>query len=104
MAFSISGFVSDSNDDVVSVDWQYTTADGSLGNTHVLATPAGDFALAEVTQATLITWLESQLGNTTIEFDAALAARKTRSDYEAGFVSYSRESDNTYAVVPSDSV
>ena len=99
MAFSISGFVSDANDDVVSVDWQYTTADGSLGNTHVLATPAGDFALAEVTQATLITWLESQLGNTAAEFDAALASKKSRSDYEAGFVSYNRESDNTYSVV-----
>ena len=73
MAFSISGFVSDSNDDVVSVDWQYTTADGSLGNTAA-------------------------------EFDAALVSRKSRSDYEAGFVSYSRESDNTYSVVPSDSV
>ena len=99
MAFSISNFVANADGDVVSVDWQYTTADGSLGNTHVLATPAGDFALNSVTETVLVTWINDQLQNTAAEFDAALAARKTRSDYEAGFVSYAVESDGTYAVV-----
>ena len=100
MAFSISNFVANADGDVVSVDWQYTTADGSLGNTHVLATPAGDFALDSVTEATLVAWLDDQLQNTAAEFDAVLAERKVRRDYEAGFVSYSNDGDGTYSLVP----
>ena len=99
MTFSINGFVADANDDIVSVDWVYSNDDGAVSNTHVLATPAGDFALAEVTQATLVSWVEDQLQNTAAEFDAAIANAKAQAEYQAGFKTYTREEDNTYAVV-----
>ena len=98
MTFSVNCFVADANDDIVSVDWVYTNADGAISNTHVLATPAGDFSLAEVTQATLINWIEDQLQNTAAEFDAAIANAKTQAEYQAGFKKYEREADNTYAI------
>ena len=96
MAFTIDCFKADSNDNIVSVDWKYTTADGSLGNTHVLATPAGDFALAAVTQSTLIGWLEDQLGNTAAEFDAHLAERKADREYKESLTKYSKNMLNRY--------
>ncbi len=102
MPFSVNCFVADANDDIVSVDWVYTNADGSISNTHVLATPAGDFAVAEVTQATLVSWVEDQLQNTAAEFDAAIANAKTQAEYQAGFKKYEREADNTYAISDED--
>ena len=98
MPFSVTCFTADANDDIVAVDWQYSNADGTISNTHVLATPAGDFALAEVTQTTLVGWLEDQLQNTAAEFDAAIANAKAQSEYQAGFKKYNREVDNTYAI------
>ena len=98
MPFSVTCFTADANDDIVSIDWQYSNADGTLSNTHVLATPAGDFAVAEVTQATLVGWLEDQLQNTAAEFDTAIANAKAQAEYQAGFKKYNRESDNTYAI------
>ena len=99
MSFSIKCFTADVNNNVVAVDWQYSNADGAISNTHVLATPAGDFALASVTQDTLVGWLEDQLQNTAAEFDAAIANAKTQAEYQAGFKKYEREADNTYAVI-----
>jgi len=109
MPFSVTCFTADANDDIISVDWQYSNtdgtlsntyllADGTLSNTHVFATPAGDFSVAEVTQATLVGWLEDQLPNTAEEFDAAITNAKARAEYEAGFKKYNREADNTYAI------
>ena len=98
MPFSVTCFTADANDDIVAVDWQYSNADGTISNTHVLATPAGDFALAEVTQTTLVGWVEDQLQNTAAEFDAAIANAKAQSEYQAGFKKYNREVDNTYAI------
>lgn len=98
MTFSITGFTADADDKIVSVDWVYTNADGSVNNTHVLATPAGDFALANVTQTTLVGWLEDQIQNTAAEFDAAIANAKAQFEYQAGFKKYEREADNTYAI------
>ena len=97
MSFSISSFIADANDHVVSVDWKYENADGAVSNTHVLHTPAGDFALANVTQTTLVGWLEDQLANTAAEFDAYIAQAKAQAEYQAGFKRYEREPDNTYA-------
>ena len=82
MAFTINSFKADNNGNIVSVDWKYTNTDGSINNTHVLATPAGDFALAAVTQSTLVGWVEDQLPNTTAEFDAYLADAKAKVDYQ----------------------
>ena len=98
MPFSVNCFVADANDDIVSVDWVYTNADGAISNTHVLATPAGDFSVAEVSQATLVSWIEDQLQNTAAEFDAAIANAKAQAEYQAGFKKYEREADNTYAI------
>jgi len=98
MPFSIKCFVADANDDIVSVDWVYTNTDGAISNTHVLATPAGDFSVLEVTEATLISWIEDQLQNTTAEFDTAIANNKLKAEYKAGFKKYEREADNTYAI------
>ena len=98
MPFSVNCFVADANDDIVSVDWVYTNADGSISNTHVLATPAGDTALADATQATLVGWVEDQLQNTAAEFDAAITNAKTQAEYQAGFKKYEREADDTYAI------
>ena len=102
MPFSVNCFVADANDKIVSVDWVYTNADGAISNTHVLATPAGDFELANVTQTTLVGWVEDQLQNTAAEFDAAISNAKTQAEYQAGFKKYDREADNTYAVVTED--
>ena len=98
MPFSVTSFVADANDDIVTLDWKYTNADGAIQNTHRLATPAGDFAVAEVTQTTLVGWLEDQLSNTAAEFDAAIANAKAQAEYQAGFKRYDREADNTYAI------
>ena len=98
MPFSVNCFVADANDKIVSVDWVYTNADGAISNTHVLATPAGDFALGNVTQTTLVGWVEDQLQNTAEEFDAAIANAKSQAEYQAGFKKYEREADNTYAI------
>jgi len=98
MAFSVKCFVADANDDIVSIDWEYENADGKLSNTHRLATPAGDFSLAEVTQATLVGWLEDQLQNTAAQFDTAIANAKVQAEYQAGFKKYAIEVDNTYAI------
>ena len=99
MPFSINAFVADANDNIVSVDWVYTNADGAISNTHVLATPAGDFSVAEVSQATLVSWVEDQLQNTAAEFDTAIANAKSQAEYQAGFKKYEREADNTYAII-----
>ena len=98
MAFSVTCFTADADNNVVSVDWEYSNDDGVVSNTHVLATPAGDFALAAVTQATLVSWLEDQLQNTAAEFDEAIANAKAQVEYQAGFKKYKREVDNTYAI------
>lgn len=98
MGFTINSFVADSNDDIISVDWLYTNEQGSIGNTHILLTPAGDFSLQEVTQATLVGWIEDQLENTTAEFDVAIAGDASRAVYAASLSTYTRESDNTYSI------
>jgi len=100
MTFSISNFTADDDDKIISVDWTYTTADGSLSNTHVLDTPAGSIYLSAITQATLITWLTDQLQNTTAELEAGITANKVRNEYESGFVKYELDANNqTYSVL-----
>lgn len=102
MAFSITSFTADANNKVVSVDWQYSNDDGAINNTHVLATPAGDFLLEAVTEGVLISWLNDQLENTEADFDAAIAAAKAQYEYESGFTRYTKEDDSTYTVLVED--
>ena len=104
MPFSVNSFVADADDKIVTLDWVYTNNDGSIHNTHRLETPAGDFALAAVTQTTLVGWLEDQLQNTAAEFDTAIANAKTQAEYQAGFQKYEREADETYAIPAADPV
>jgi hypothetical protein len=98
MPFSVNCFVADTDDKIVTVDWEYTNADGSVSNTHVLDTPAGDVAISAITQSTLVGWVEAQLDNTAADFDIAIANAKTQAEYQAGCKKYEREADNTYAI------
>jgi len=103
MAFSIHSFEADPAGNIVSVNWRYTNADGSLGDTHVLATPAGDVPLEGVTQDTLLGWLNDQLENTASDFDAQLADVKlylddvqAEADYQDSLTRYNLTSSNQY--------
>lgn len=78
----------DANQKVVGLQWSYSNADGTLGNHLKLATPYGDVPLTTVTEATAISWLETQLGNTTEQFDAELAKRKAAAEYKETLVPY----------------
>ena len=98
MAFSITSFKADTYDKVVSVYWVYSNDDGAISNEHVLATPAGDFALDAVTQSTLVGWLEDQLQNTAAEFDAAIATAKANNDYRLSLTQYDLQDNNTYEI------
>lgn len=98
MPFSVNCFVADTDDKIVTVDWEYTNADGAVSNTHVLSMPAGDVPLSAVTQSTLVGWVEAQLANTADDFDAAIADAKTQAEYQAGCKKYEREADETYAI------
>ena len=99
MTFSVNCFVADPNDDIRSLDWSYSNADGVYSDTHMLATPAGDFSLSEVTQTTLVSWLEDQLEYVAAELDEFIASAKARAEYNASLKKYELEADNTYAVL-----
>lgn len=98
MGLTVTRFDADTNDDIISVDWVYTNSSGNISGTHYLFTPAGDFALSEVTQAVLVLWLDNQLDYPSTAFDTAIAGDIARAAYEAGLSTYTRESDNTYAI------
>ena len=78
----------DDAENVVALDWTYSNSDGSLGNQHKLQKPYGDKPLSKVTQDVAIGWLTEQLGNTTEEFDAALAQRKADAKYAESLALY----------------
>ena len=98
MPFTVNTFVADAANDILTVDWEYSNVDGTIGNTLKLATPAGDVPVANVTQATLVSWVEDQLENTTEEFDKAIANAKAQVVYQSGFKRYNLGVDNTYAI------
>ena len=99
--YSITGMMVDGNDKVVSLNWCYENADGKLSNTHVLHTPEGDVAIAQVTEQVAIGWLTSQLANTAEEFDAAIANAKQQAEYQATFVPYTLNEQGNFSAPPS---
>lgn len=88
MPYSISKMIVDSDQNVVALDWSYTNPDGTLSNQHRLLDPYGDTPLDDVTEVVAITWLTEQLGNTSEDFDAAIAQHKAQSDYTQTLVAY----------------
>ena len=98
--YSISKITVDGDGKVVSLDWCYENADGKLSNTHVLHTPEGDVAIAQVTEQVAVGWLTSQLANTAQEFDAYLAEAKSRQEYQATLVPYSLNQQGNYSAEP----
>ena len=74
--YNITSYTVQSEGTVVNCNWTYTTADGSVGGTHVLATPAGVASAAGLTEEVLVGWLVAQLPNTSEEFDAQIAREK----------------------------
>ena len=104
MPFSINQMIVDGDQNVVALNWAYSNADGTLSNQLKLATPYGDVALAAVTQEVAVSWLEAQLQNTAAEFDAAIANRKTETEYAATLVSYSSNETGTFDATPEEPV
>ena len=99
MPYSISQMIVDSDENVVALNWAYSNPDGTLSNQLKLATPYGDVALASVTETLAISWLEEQLGNTSEEFDAAIAERKAETEYAATLVAWSNDGAGAFQVV-----
>jgi len=99
MPFSVQNYTADPAGNIVTLGWTYTNADGSLSNTHKLATPAGSVPKAEATQAVLVSWLEEQLQNTVEEFDAAISKAKEQQEYQQSLVTHLAEADGSYSAV-----
>ena len=74
--YNITSYTVQSEGTVVNCHWTYTTADGSVGGKHVLATPAGVTPATDLTEEVLVGWLTAQLPNTSEEFDAQIAREK----------------------------
>ena len=89
MSFSISQMiVAEGTQKVVALNWAYSNSDGTLSNQHKLAEPYGETPLAQCTEELMIEWLESQLQNTSAEFDAAIQQRKEQVAFEATLAPY----------------
>lgn len=104
MSYSITNLIADPTGLVVALNWVYTNADGSLSNQLRLAEPAETAEMtpfADVTEAVAVTWLEEQLGNTSEEFDAAIAERKAQQEYAESLSSYVNEDGNFKPIVES---
>ena len=86
---------------VVALNWSYSTADGTLSNQHVLQKPYGETPFGDVTEGMAVTWLEEQLENTTEEFDAAIAERKAAAEYEETLAPYIPNPSGPPTPVPS---
>jgi hypothetical protein len=77
--FSIQSCTVDPSELVYACSWTYTNVDGSVSGTHKLVPPAegdGIIPLEDVTEETLLSWLDAQLPNTAEEFDAQIAREK----------------------------
>ena len=98
--FSVTSFVADVGQSVISVNWNYTNDDGKIANTLVLATPAGTVRLQDLTQEVLVGWLEDQLENTPEELDQVIANAKQQYEFQISCKQYSLdEGTSTYSVV-----
>ena len=74
--YNITSYTVQNEGTVIDCRWTYTTADGSVGGKHVLATPAGTAPATDLTEEVLVGWLVAQLPNISEEFDAQIAREK----------------------------
>ena len=92
MAYSINQMIVDGKQLVVALDWSYANAEGTLSNQHKLLEPYGSTPITEVTEEVAIGWLKDQLPNTSAEFDAAIAKRKSAAEYDKTLTHYAPHS------------
>ena len=93
MSFSISKLIVDSNQIVVGLDWTYTHPAESISNQHKLSEPYGNTALATVTEAVAIGWLEEQLAKqeppvTAETLDAQITKSQSDREHAETLVTY----------------
>ena len=94
MPFSISEIiVCDTTQKVIALNWAYENADGKLSNQWKLQEPYGDTPLKDCTDAVLLSWLQSQLPNTSSDFDQQIAAAKEAHDFEETLKGYTPHPD-----------
>ena len=98
MPYSINQMIVDGDKNVVALNWAYSNADGTLSNQLKLAQPYGNVALAKVDEKLAVSWLEDQLQNTAEEFDAAIAKRKTDSEYAQTLKPYVKTESGKFEV------
>ena len=105
MPYSINSYIVDAQQKVVSLDWVYTTADGSRGNNWKLQAPYGNTPLANVTEEIAIGWLVEQLPEGEEEALAAcIAADAERAAYQAQCVPYTKTETGAFvAPAPEES-
>jgi hypothetical protein len=101
MTFSISRMIADADQNVVALNWSYSTADGTLSNQHILQKPYGETPFGDVTEGMAVEWLELQLENTSVEFAAAIAERKAAAEYEKTLEPYTPNPSGPPTPVPS---
>jgi hypothetical protein len=103
MSYTISQIIADSKGVVVALDWAYSNVDGTISNQLRLAEPTDVSTMlprGEVTEAVAITWLEEQLGNTSEDFDKAIAERKAQQEYAETLSAYVNNAGNFVLVEP----
>ena len=101
--YTISQIIADSKGVVVALDWAYSNVDGTISNQLRLAEPVNSLTMTprcEVTEAVAIEWLEEQLGNTTEDFDKAIADRKAQQQYAETLSAYVNDGGNFVLVEP----
>lgn len=82
--YSISQIIADSNGVIITLFWTYSNVDGKISNQLRLSEPVDTKTMmprADVTEQVATEWLEEQLGNTSEDFDKAIAQRKAQQEY-----------------------
>ena len=95
--FKITKMTVDGNNDVVSLNWCYTGADGYVNDTFTLLTPAGNVALAEVTETVALGWLNDQMETTAAQLDQYLANKKATETYQEELCDYVPNEQGVFA-------
>lgn len=95
--YNVTSFRTDAAGIVYTCKWTYSNADGSVGGTHLLSTPAGSTPVSELTAEVLQGWLVDQLVNTSEEFDAQIALNKTAREVDETSVDYSLAEGGLYS-------
>ena len=100
--YSISQIIADSKGVVVALDWAYSNVDGTISNQLRLAEPTDVSTMvprSEVTEAVAIEMLEAQLGNTSEDFDKAIAERKAQQEYAETLSAYTNDGGGNFVLV-----